>query len=621
MSGFDPPFTPAGSGHRGGSVPDPGATADPRLFLRQDATFAAPAGATGASGADGATGATGPAGADGATGATGPGAPGGNALLAVHSYRTATDVYYNSPPTSPAAIDDANLIVTFEAPASGTVLVRLSANTDPQSSGYTRWAILEAGTVLAQSAIAYLVNGISGATLAFVLTGVSAGSHTYKWGWSSETSALLLTGPTFGEAVMEVWDGAPGTGDGATGATGATGPAGSDGATGATGPAGPTGATGATGADGAPGGATGPAGPTGPTGPTGPSGGATGPAGPTGATGATGATGPAGPATVGLPSNPSGNSAPVQACAVATYLAETVLKHSVQGAVDGYNGLINTVTTAASLISIIPGLGLEVGLAIDGLSILYRAVGSSTVATYQSALDDPTVWARLKCAIVHAIGNDGGITDANAAGVIGAVAGVTGVDAGVLTTITDYMTALGPAGLRAASLAGGLNSGDCTGCGDWRYRWLPGTNDADAGDWTINAGRYGPAAHYTAGVGWEPGAAGSGHGSNLSLDIDLTATFPATFITSMAVQWSASDNGGGYGNREMDASSDATGYMFGMNPGNSGPPHNDARVINASCTWLHIALETDDRTTLDTEVITGIQVTGTGVCPWGRSNY
>lgn len=42
MSGFDPTFTGAGTGHRGGSVPDPGATPDPALFLRQDATFARP---------------------------------------------------------------------------------------------------------------------------------------------------------------------------------------------------------------------------------------------------------------------------------------------------------------------------------------------------------------------------------------------------------------------------------------------------------------------------------------------------------------------------------------------------------------------------------------------------
>src|ERR1035437_9195587 len=71
MSGFDPTFSGAGSGHRGGSVPDPGATADARLFLRQDAIFAIPAGSTGATGADGPTGATGPAGAAGATGTTG----------------------------------------------------------------------------------------------------------------------------------------------------------------------------------------------------------------------------------------------------------------------------------------------------------------------------------------------------------------------------------------------------------------------------------------------------------------------------------------------------------------------------------------------------------------------
>src|ERR1019366_5868563 len=50
MSGFDPTFVPPGAGHRGGSVPDPGPTADPTMFLRQDATFAVPTGTPGATG-------------------------------------------------------------------------------------------------------------------------------------------------------------------------------------------------------------------------------------------------------------------------------------------------------------------------------------------------------------------------------------------------------------------------------------------------------------------------------------------------------------------------------------------------------------------------------------------
>jgi hypothetical protein len=305
----------------------------------------------------------------------------------------------------------------------------------------------------------------------------------------------------------------------------------------------------------------------------------------------------------------------VQACAIATYLAETVLKQSVQEAVNGFNGLINAVTTTANLLAIIPGYGLEIRLAIEGVSILYRAIGSSTITDYQAALDDPTQWARIKCAIVHAIGNDGGITDANVAGVIAAVASVTGMNAAVLTTITDYMTALGGAGLRAASLAGGLNGGDCTGCGDWRYRWLPGTNDADAGDWTLNAG------HYVGGVGWVPGAPGDDAG-RLVLSIDLVATFPSTNITSMGIQWQSTEGNSGYGTRALTATTSPPGYglqgtSFDAVPGG----FSDSWVINASETWLRVQLGYDGDDHATTECISGIQVTGTGVCPWGRSNY
>src|SRR5450631_1573292 len=39
MTGFDPPFGPSGTAHRGGSVPDPGATAGTTKMLFEDGAF------------------------------------------------------------------------------------------------------------------------------------------------------------------------------------------------------------------------------------------------------------------------------------------------------------------------------------------------------------------------------------------------------------------------------------------------------------------------------------------------------------------------------------------------------------------------------------------------------
>src|ERR1035437_10391554 len=122
-------------------------------------------------------------------------------------------------------------------------------------------------------------------------------------------------------------------------------------------------------------GLTGPAGPRGlpgDTGPIGPSGGATGPIGPIGLAGADGAIG------IPPPTNPFGMAPSQQACAVGTYLAQTVLKKSIAQAITGYNADINMVTTGLALITLLPPLSLTAGLALEGVAIIYRAIGNHT---------------------------------------------------------------------------------------------------------------------------------------------------------------------------------------------------------------------------------------------------
>ena len=50
MPGFDEPFVASGSGHAGGTVPDPGATAGTANYLREDASWAVPPGTGGGGG-------------------------------------------------------------------------------------------------------------------------------------------------------------------------------------------------------------------------------------------------------------------------------------------------------------------------------------------------------------------------------------------------------------------------------------------------------------------------------------------------------------------------------------------------------------------------------------------
>src|ERR1035437_16124 len=144
----------------------------------------------------------------------------------------------------------------------------------------------------------------------------------------------------------------------------------------------------------------------------GPSGGVTGPAGPIGPIGLTGADGAIG---IAPPTNPFGMAPSQQAGAAGTDLAQTVLKKSIAQAITGYNADINMVTTGLALITLLPPLSLTAGLALEGVAIVYRAIGNHTVGILQDALDDATLWARIQCAIVNATNGDGGITAGNTA--------------------------------------------------------------------------------------------------------------------------------------------------------------------------------------------------------------
>jgi hypothetical protein len=139
------------------------------------------------------------------------GGGGGGGLLAANRYATATT--YTTTSTTPVDVDATNMAVTFTAPASGNVLVILSAYRDSVGGGggNNYWGIREATTNLAGSVIdrdgfgTYL-------TIQFLITGLSAGSHTFKWAYAKNGGTERInvgvgTGVTvYGPAVMSVWE-------------------------------------------------------------------------------------------------------------------------------------------------------------------------------------------------------------------------------------------------------------------------------------------------------------------------------------------------------------------------------------------------------------------------------
>lgn len=173
----------------------------------------------GAYGVPGPQGAQGPQGATGAQGTQGPqGTQGtGSALIGYIQYEPSSEVTYNNSGASFAAYDATNLSVSFVAPTSGTVLVRLTARCQV-TSGYGYFGLLD-HTSHSQYADSAMVTGnISGSpiqtfSVPIVVSGLTAGT-TYQFDWAGLGTGLNLfvqgaagaPGTAYaGPAIMEVW--------------------------------------------------------------------------------------------------------------------------------------------------------------------------------------------------------------------------------------------------------------------------------------------------------------------------------------------------------------------------------------------------------------------------------
>jgi hypothetical protein len=140
----------------------------------------------------------------------------GNRLLA-HVYYTGGDA--STAGASLADADATNLAVTFTAPASGNVLIRLTAQSCPDTAAATQgnqhqWGLRESTTNIAGPHTVsrdLWANGFAqfvAATVAFKRTGLTPGnSYTYKWAHLSSAGGTVRIGASSsnGPAVMEIW--------------------------------------------------------------------------------------------------------------------------------------------------------------------------------------------------------------------------------------------------------------------------------------------------------------------------------------------------------------------------------------------------------------------------------
>lgn len=129
-------------------------------------------------------------------------------LLAAIKYDPATKVDINTTSATFADADATNLAVSFTAPATGKVLVRLNGYAvGAAGSGYS-WGLRSGTTDLDDRLIMY--NAYEGAKSAtFHIAGLTAGTaYTYKWSHAltlGTNVVKLQAGGLQGPVTMEVW--------------------------------------------------------------------------------------------------------------------------------------------------------------------------------------------------------------------------------------------------------------------------------------------------------------------------------------------------------------------------------------------------------------------------------
>lgn len=133
---------------------------------------------------------------------------GSTALLATKAHAGGSDTAYVVTSTSFADIDATNLVVTFTAPASGNVLVRLCGRAAMDVSALSYWNLRNAsGDIAATSGLVTSGTTVSTQSWATVVTGLTP-STSYTWKWGAKVASSQLShyhGPNWGKLVMEIW--------------------------------------------------------------------------------------------------------------------------------------------------------------------------------------------------------------------------------------------------------------------------------------------------------------------------------------------------------------------------------------------------------------------------------
>ena len=153
------------------------------------------------------------------------------------------------------------------------------------------------------------------------------------------------------------------------------------------------------------------------------------------------------------------------ACNVAGYLANVVIRGSLQSGIDSINQNLTLLGFGRLIIYLIPESGFLMSFIAGALQGLYQSMTGGTLGDYTDAVGDATLWSKITCAIYTATEVDGGVTDGNFPTILTNISAVTYAHGDVITAIHDYVSSIGVSGLQQLQQTGVLAVYDCSSCG------------------------------------------------------------------------------------------------------------------------------------------------------------
>lgn len=171
------------------------------------------------------------------------------------------------------------------------------------------------------------------------------------------------------------------------------------------------------------------------------------------------------------PPNPNGVANHDMACNLAGYIASEILHKVVSESIAAFNASVKEADAATTIMGTFSFAFPITALFVTGFDAFYKFFSAGTIADFQAADGDPSLWSALTCAIYDAITNDGFVTGANLSTVVSNICGLTYAHPDVVAALCAFAGGLGLANWQAMQVVGAINQVDCSGCGLHCFAW------------------------------------------------------------------------------------------------------------------------------------------------------